>query len=465
MPLRLRNDAGFAIRSRDSSEAIERRAVSRRVPLHFGCSARRRSKSCNDYSMSKSFEMAGKAASAPRADIGSRTADRLVDMAVVICLIGLSRAGTSGTPAITNVCWFIGYAALCLWILRNPEALIWFTRRNLLLISWPALALISATWSYTPLDSAFSGLKLSINPFIGFMLAYLMGLKRFIIAVFISCLFGQTYNLTMGILSTFGLTQNLGDAGIYLHKNHAAIYGVFLFFTAAVLMLSGWRRYLTALAIVIACANVVMTRSGTGMVALVVATITIAGCLFASLPRRGALIVFGASVCVIALATLIIFGAGLNLDNEILDLLGKDQTLTGRTILWHYAGMVIQDNPLLGIGYFSYWYSPYTTASQLWAELGQILVSFHNMYLDVAVSIGLIGLALFVATLLHLLFRSTRAFLENGYFYAWPLVYLVVIVVYGFSEYPLFWNSDFQLMLGVIAGVASAAPANRYRLR
>ena len=51
---------------------------------------------------------------------------------------------------------------------------------------------------------------------------------------------------------------------------------------------------------------------------------------------------------------LIAIGFVLNAD-FIFDLFGKDQTLTGRTLIWPYVIDDISERPILGWGFHAFW--------------------------------------------------------------------------------------------------------------
>jgi exopolysaccharide production protein ExoQ len=86
----------------------------------------------------------------------------------------------------------------------------------------------------------------------------------------------------------------------------------------------------------------------------------------------------------------------------VLNYLGKDTTLTGRTLLWQHAADAIADRPLLGGGYEAFWQVGNWSAEQLWLYSyvpNKYGYHFHNTFLEVAVDLGLVGLGIFVMLL------------------------------------------------------------------
>ncbi|MEO1543944.1 MAG: O-antigen ligase family protein, partial [Pseudomonadota bacterium] len=167
----------------------------------------------------------------------------------------------------------------------------------------------------------------------------------------------------------------------------------------------------------------------------------------------------GLGLLAFALIILVISFTGFNPYLELLDALGKDTTLTGRTLLWEFAFNTFANHPWLGVGYFAYWNSPETTATSLMIIAGIPLKSFHNNFLDVLVGVGLLGLIPFVLALFGLLFRTFYHFVVTREpILAWPFAYTCFMLIYCMSEYPLYWNSEYQMLLAFVGAASAAAP-------
>jgi exopolysaccharide production protein ExoQ len=79
----------------------------------------------------------------------------------------------------------------------------------------------------------------------------------------------------------------------------------------------------------------------------------------------------------------------------IFDLLGKDQTLTGRTDLWPFVIDRIAERPMLGWGYLAFWSPSNPSAGKISEAVGWYVPEAHNGILEFLVQIGVIGTALF----------------------------------------------------------------------
>jgi exopolysaccharide production protein ExoQ len=79
----------------------------------------------------------------------------------------------------------------------------------------------------------------------------------------------------------------------------------------------------------------------------------------------------------------------------IFDLLGKDQTLTGRTDLWPFVIDRIAERPILGWGYMAFWSPSNPLAGKISDAMGWYVPEAHNGILEFLLQIGVIGTALF----------------------------------------------------------------------
>jgi exopolysaccharide production protein ExoQ len=79
----------------------------------------------------------------------------------------------------------------------------------------------------------------------------------------------------------------------------------------------------------------------------------------------------------------------------ILDLLGKDATLTGRTDLWYFVNICISQRPLLGWGFSAFWSQTNPAADEISMNLGWSVPQAHNGLLELLLEVGAIGTSLF----------------------------------------------------------------------
>ena len=103
-------------------------------------------------------------------------------------------------------------------------------------------------------------------------------------------------------------------------------------------------------------------------------------------------------------------------------------TLTGRTELWHSLLQYVYERPLLGYGYGGFWIPQRITA--LTQHEGWELGSAHSQYLDIALSVGVLGLVAYCSTGLAALWRLVSGYWRSqadGYAFGAALIVLMAI--------------------------------------
>jgi O-antigen ligase len=92
----------------------------------------------------------------------------------------------------------------------------------------------------------------------------------------------------------------------------------------------------------------------------------------------------------------LILAFGFNLSGELASQVGRDPTLTDRTLIWNTV-LSFHTNPLFGTGYESFWLG--SRLDKVWSVAGHVNEA-HNGYLEVYLNLGLIGAALLIAFLI-----------------------------------------------------------------
>ena len=80
----------------------------------------------------------------------------------------------------------------------------------------------------------------------------------------------------------------------------------------------------------------------------------------------------------------------------LLQMIGKDPTLTGRTDLWALVVDDIAKRPLLGWGYSAFWSPNSPAAVEISTALMWYVPQAHNGLLEILLNIGIVGAALFI---------------------------------------------------------------------
>lgn len=144
---------------------------------------------------------------------------------------------------------------------------------------------------------------------------------------------------------------------------------------------------------------------------------------------RWALAAFGAVAAIGAIT------AVANLD-RVLDLVGKSSTLNGRTDIWGAVFEAGIESPVIGFGWSRSW-SPVSTHSVAVAKAldGQVVYHAHNELLNWFVTLGAVGLLLFIVTAATAsLFALAGARARTSPLALWPALAIVAILVRGLTE-------------------------------
>jgi len=114
-----------------------------------------------------------------------------------------------------------------------------------------------------------------------------------------------------------------------------------------------------------------------------------------------------------------------------IQLLGKDATLTDRTLLWHDL-LQVEINPILGAGFESFWLGDRFrefAASRWWAPN-----QAHNGYLETYLNLGLVGLFLLIVLLIATFWKGRRELFTNFEFGRFRLGFLLAVIAYNWTE-------------------------------
>ena len=121
-----------------------------------------------------------------------------------------------------------------------------------------------------------------------------------------------------------------------------------------------------------------------------------------------------------------------SLGTDIIVMIGRDPTLTGRTDIWD-AVVQFVPNHLIGTGYGSFWLGPrLMKIRDLFA--GNPLMEAHNGYLEIFLTLGWLGIGLLAILILNGFQNVKKLMRDNPDLASLKLALFLVGVVYNFSE-------------------------------
>ena len=131
-----------------------------------------------------------------------------------------------------------------------------------------------------------------------------------------------------------------------------------------------------------------------------------------------------------ALPFIILLKSMPGISDAILQMLGRNPTLTNRTEIWEVV-KAHPVNPLVGCGYLMYWD---VNKSVQVGDYDVSLKTIHNGYLEIYLDGGYIGVAILACMLFVLAIRAGRAYLSGSDYGRLFLTFFIVTLLFNLSE-------------------------------
>lgn len=308
-----------------------------------------------------------------------------------------------------------------------------------------SLCIASSLWSEYPLSTLRRSITLGVCIMFGVYCYEAFGLSRLIHMVSgVAMFLGVLSLIVYFVAPKIGQEPNVdiyGTAmrGVFSQKNGMA--GFMLLGIVCVSYRAIDQRRLTTF-VLSALLLYVCIALGRSVSALLIATVILVltgWLLLREKPHACAMFTFiGSSVTAVLIAGLIL------MPDEMLQLLGRDASLTGRLPLWRQVIATIADRPLLGYGYSGFWNAGSLDVQYLWQRAGWMAPDSHNGYLDVMLQTGVLGILLYVWLWTRIIRLALKAWYSGTLPVAiWVLLLMLTNVLVNLDEGPLPWADDF----------------------
>lgn len=322
-------------------------------------------------------------------------------------------------------------------------------KRGFVLLLLPSWWILSTLWSPEPALAFRSGLQVFLTILICMFMASHLNTRQLLAAVLIALSIAALRSMPQALID---LSVGKPSKAIYPHKNSLGLDMSILWVTALALLLMPQVmplvRRMAALVLPVALLLVFASQSATAiLISLGMAGVLVGGLTYfgrsniITFPRLSA-IAFTIGVAAVGLA-LTLNLAPVDPVAFVLDSLGKDRTLTGRTDLWEIAVDEIAERPLLGTGAKGYWrYYDSSLVRQIFIDhyktVGNVF-HFHNSWLELSVNLGLVGAALAALGVGWGLFVLVRCVVLTGGPQNWALLAIALsVLVRTMTEADLF---------------------------
>lgn len=220
--------------------------------------------------------------------------------------------------------------------------------------------------------------------------------------------------------------ETAGWRGIFYHKNH---FGRQMSYASAIFLILSSKpsqyRWLMWTMLGISAALLLLSNSKTALL-----------CFLVSLALLPTVTILRQSIrkLLIILPYILLSLIGLTLSlwfnlESILAAVGKDMTFTGRVPIWIFLSEKIAERPWFGYGHSAFWDAVSNDTGYLYS-FNWTIGHAHNGFMEVALSIGIIGLTLFLLSFLFAYYKAIALIrLENSPENIWVLQLLTIILV------------------------------------
>lgn len=262
--------------------------------------------------------------------------------------------------------------------------------------------------------------------------------------------------------------SSFGSGGPYDGKNKFAIQMLFALLTSLAVALDskehGLIRAFAAVFVPITFVWQLMANSATSLVFSLVGILALFGVRFIWVGTgrirhlRSALMLL-AGIFTLCVSILILSTPDSAILDKFLGLVGKDSSFTGRTDLWVGAALASAEHPWLGVGLDGFWlydtglaqtlnennHKPYGTA-----------LSFHNVFWEVRVHLGIVGMSFFSFIVGWCTWRTLKLWSRNMSLAHSALLICTIITLISTLTESYLWGKFSTMVtlfyLGAIAG-------------
>ncbi len=338
------------------------------------------------------------------------------------------------SSAFLRMLWLPVYAGALIGLAARPLRFLSAGFQAWLLVIPVAIALASVMWAIDPGIALRRAIALAMTTAFGMYLAVRYdwrGLVQILAVTFAILAVGNAL-ISVG-LPSLGVHQDVNAGawkGMWFEKNTLGAEmarGALIFACAA--LYRPQQKWLWGGLLVLAVALVILSQSKTSLLALMLGfgTMLAIGTLRtgpATALMFGYAGVLGAAsfLSFVLIAPEVFFG-----------LMGKDVTLTGRTQIWTILLEFLQERFWLGYGYQTFWEDPLGPAFYVREATQWNVPTAHNGWLEVALSIGVVGAAVcalgLLATLVLAFIRIPRG--KDVYL---CLPWLMLFLLFSISE-------------------------------
>jgi O-antigen ligase len=346
-----------------------------------------------------------------------------------------TRGSAPGGEAIVAI-FFIGLGAfLALQMTGRWPAVLSLLEREVLLLLLLSWTLLSFIWSADPTTTFRRAIALLVTTYIGVHLVARFTqfeILRMVASVLVTVVVinliwilffpqfsGPTSQSATGV-SSVDFDNRL--TGIFTNPNPLGrVMALSIFTMMAAFRLDRRRRPIYVLGVIGGIVVLILSQSKTALVLSLMTT----ALLVLYLVFRARKTLFGAvavGMVTAGVASVLLVIVNLSFLTGTLD---RDVTLTGRVPLWETLLPVVAERPVLGHGYNAYWNGWGSPAQDIWNQYTWLPPHGHNEFLDMTLTLGVVGLVLYSLLVIRTAIRATRHIRDIPHVFGlWPLTFV-----------------------------------------
>jgi exopolysaccharide production protein ExoQ len=284
---------------------------------------------------------------------------------------------------------------------------------------FPRRVVRAITWDFVPWAIVvFGALSVlwSVEPMVSARAAPQIGLTVLAAIIFAQGLPARAYIAALMYAQLSSIIASLFIQGIFGAKNSLGLQLALAMLSSLWVLLDPKQpKYARAIALAALISAPYMLLSAGSEGALLTGFMAIAGSLAIFLARglqaEARVAVFWLAIVAALVALSIAFLSVDHLFDTFLLSIGKDTSLTGRTVLWSRAASIISNYPWGGVGLQAFWVEGNPEAIRFWEMFyiyGHGGFHFHDLWLEMGVELGLIGIFIAALTVITVVFNVWR---------------------------------------------------------
>lgn len=284
-----------------------------------------------------------------------------------------------------------------------------------------ALAVFSVFWSQAPGTTMRGGIQMLSHVICATFAASVVSTR----SLSKGAIWGATsvllYSLLFGRYSYNPIDGSYTFVGLFASKNQLGFFAslglIFGWFNLFYIAKKNIDKSFCIFVLIISVYILYISSSATSIVSVFFTISFLFGLMSLSVFTPNTQRVVFVSGVVLAICTFYV-AVELNFFEFVLNLFGKDSTLTGRTYLWSEGFAAAMESPLFGWGYLAYWVQGASEAERLWAEFyieSRTGFHFHNTYIEALVELGFVGAGLLTWLLASTLMLAFSKLLKGNF--------------------------------------------------